>query len=469
MKTRYYFFSAFILLFQFNVFSTEIPKGISRTELPWLEGGIIFQKTMLDSIKNIGADVIRLSLSRDQLKENVKNHILHCNKIRLKVMVMIKVGNIKEIYPAGTELRNGQGRFWDVYKHSDIDTALYANWIYGVLKYWNDAGCVIDQIEIGNEFAWCDFNGDFPIVAQGTGFAYDYSFNWGDLPTEVRIGLSKMGVLMKSTKKAIDQIYLNNIPELVLGGLNWYTDQSWMISKGGTIMMPEYALRILKGTAPGQPLSHNYLKYIDAIAIHPYPNNQYNENKQSMIEASENYINSFMNRIDTVTNLPVYLTEFGYKISVNGGAGDEKRAAMFDSFFTSLENNPKYIWKGIYIYSWDQGEHRITENFRTMYSARHIFTKQNDTTTSVISITNKSTNNILPSFTTINRGDIIELKNSENKEYLLHLVTLSGLNIYSHLINEKLYIPYYINRGLYLLVLEDIVSKIKDVKKIIIM
>ncbi len=355
-------------------YTSNLTRGISRTELPWLSGGIAAQTTLLDSIKAAGCEVIRLSLSRDALRDEVMTHILYCNKIGIDVLVILKTTGIKELYPDGTELRDGGDNFWDVYCHSDLDTARYDSWINELLEYWHSNDCVIDAIEVGNEIAWADFNGDFPIMNEGEGYAFDDSNEWSSLPYKVQLGLEKVGVLLKHTKTAVQKIWTtDNAPKVILGGLNWYTDMSWMTNVGGTIMKPDYVLKILKGQTEGQTNKTNYLEYLDAIALHFYPNNSYNENFDSMVNDSEKYIEEFMGDITSYTNLPVYITEMGYRISVNGIEHDNKRAEMFLAFFKAMENNGTYNWGPVYIYSWDQGEHRLTENGEALYCARHIF------------------------------------------------------------------------------------------------
>lgn len=354
--------------------TSNLTRGISRTELPWLSGGIVQQKVLLDSIKASGSKVIRLSLSRNELRDEVMTHILYCNKIELEVMIMLKTTSIKELYPAGTELRDGKDRFWDVYCHSDLDTVRYKDWIHELLEYWHSNGCIINAIEVGNEIAWTDFNGDFPIVGPGEGYSIDDSTPWPSLPEKIKCGLEKYGIITKHTKQAVQNIWTtDNKPKVILGGLNWYTDLNWMINAGGTIMKPDFVLKILKGEASGQSKRTNYLAYIDAIALHFYPNNSYKLDFDSMVSDSKIYIEKFMGDIGTITNLPIYITEMGYKLANNEINQDKKRAEMFFAFFKAMENMEEYVWGPIYVYSWDQGEHSLTKDGHPLYSAKNIF------------------------------------------------------------------------------------------------
>lgn len=350
-------------------------RGINRTELPWLEGGMIAQKKLLHEIKSVNCGFVRFTLSRDNLKDEVKQHILYCNYIGIKVLLCIKLGGIKVIYPPGTEARDEEGRFWNPFPHSLIDTIRYNSWIADVLNYFNDAGCRIDVIEIGNEFAWCDFNGDFPIMPKGEGFAFDESYDWEKIPIQIKQGIRKVGEITSHTKKAAGNIFKTNPPKVILGGLNWFQDKTWMINQGGTIMSPRVTLQILKGILPKQPNEDkNLLEYIDGIGLHFYPNCSYNANYDKMIQEAKMYLDDFMEPVQSVTNLPVYITEMGYRIEDYGVENDWKRYMLFRAFFDAMDQTLNdYNWKQLYIFSWDQGLYRLIDNGEILYTADNIF------------------------------------------------------------------------------------------------
>lgn len=353
-------------------------RGVSRTELPRLEGGMETQKAMLDSIKVAGAETIRLSLSRSNLRDEVRDHILYANKIGLKVLVMIKLGGLGVLYPPDVEERSGQERFWNVYPHSKIDSNFFDEWIKDLLQYWKEAGCQIDVLEVGNEFAWTDFNGDFPVMPRGEGFLFDYSFDWNSIPEDVKESVRMVGLLAKKVKSNSDEIFTKNPPKVTLGGLNKHVNTEWMVHAGGTLMLPELALQIIKGTAPGQPETYeNYLKSIDGIGVHFYPNDamSFKQDFEAMTDDAGRYINDFMSPIRSVTDLPVYVTEMGFDLARYGAENDLKRTQLIFSLFEAMEQTKSnYNWKQVDVYSWDQGTKRLTnKNGEPLHSVNHIF------------------------------------------------------------------------------------------------
>src|SRR5699024_2577042 len=119
-----------------------------------------------------------------------------------------------------------------------IDTAKYHQWVLDLFQYWNNAGCKINTIEVGNEFAFSGFNGDFPVKPRGQGVIYDESYEWSDIPADIRTGIRKVGYLTKVTREAAHHKFgETRLPKVILGGLNApYTD--WNIHSGVSIMLP---------------------------------------------------------------------------------------------------------------------------------------------------------------------------------------------------------------------------------------
>ncbi len=358
---------------------TDIVFGVNRTELPWANGGLVGQKQILDSIDGVGCGYVRFSLSRNNLRDEVRDHILYANQLGLKVMVFLKIGAIEELYPDSIMMRSGEGRFWDQYPQSKIDHGLFDIWIKDILQYWKDAGCEIDVIEVSNEFAWVDFNGDFPVLPLNQGVIYDYTYDWNELPFDVRWGVRKVGDFTKKTRKVAQQKFGINAPRVILGGLNAPFNPQWIVDKGGSIMLPELALEIIKGTAPGQPSGHeNYLDSIDGIAMHLYPTPadcSYKPDCSEMVADASVFIANYMEPVNYVTNLPVYLTEFGFRLSMYGPVEDWKRTQLFSAFFQAMkESESDYNWQQAHVFSWDQGDHRLVDTIgQPLHAAKHIF------------------------------------------------------------------------------------------------
>lgn len=370
--------------------SDQIKLGINRTDLYWVAGGNAAQYDILNKIKASNCNNVRLTLQSSNYKEQVRDHILYCNKIGLKPLVCIMLGGISEIYPPGTtvtnRLRPGEARvFWDTYPVSSLDETLLENFMRDLLTYWHDAGCIIDVIEMGNELNWIDFNGDFPYYANGEGRIFDSSYTWNTLPVNVRMFARKAGFATQKTKELINSIYKANAPKVIVGGLSSgnLNYGGWLKSVGGSVMSAEMALRIMQGTAAEQPAgSENYLSGIDAICVHLYPYNDCpfvgddsgrRADTTRMIQDAVNYFEKWMPAVNAVTDLPVYITEFGYETVTYGVSNDWKRAEQFNAFIIAMnKTKAKHNWEALYIYNWDSGTFQIY-NGKPLPSAKGIF------------------------------------------------------------------------------------------------
>ncbi|CAL1520179.1 hypothetical protein [Chitinophaga sp. MM2321] len=363
--------------------------GINRTDLYWVEGGPAAQTRLLNSIKSAGCEYVRFTLQGDQYKEAVRDHILYSNKIGIKPLVCIMLGGIVDIYPPGTQLVNrlqpGEERmFWDGYPVSQMDEVRFDTFMTNLLTYWQEAGCVIDVLELGNELNWIDFNGDFPRYPNGEGKIFDNSYTWNTLPDSVKHFARKAGYAAKKTKELASRIFGKDGPKVIVGGLSAgnLNYKGWMKSVGASVMDADVALNIMQGTFKDQPAgSENYLKDVDAVCLHLYPyddcafveDNAGKADTTAMINDVTQYFDRWMPRIKKVTNLPVFITEFGYETKTYGIENDWKRAEQFKAFITGMERTKdKYNWSALYVYNWDLGSFQIYNN-KPMPSADAIF------------------------------------------------------------------------------------------------
>lgn len=363
--------------------------GVNRTDLYWLEGGPAAQLRLLNTIKSGGSDYVRFTLQAYQNKVEVRDHILYCNKIGLKPLICIMLNGIADIYPPGTKqvnrLRAGEDRmFWDGYPVSQIDEGRFNVFMTDLLTYWRDEGCVIDVIELGNELNWIDFNGDLPRYANGEGRIFDNSYTWNTLPDSLKQFARKAGYAAKKTKELATTIFKKNTPKVIVGGLSAgnLNYGGWMKSVGASVIDADVVLNIMQGTFKDQPAgSENYLQNVDAVCLHLYPYGDcpFVEGKAGkadtakMVEDVVTYFDRWMPKVKQVTNLPVFITEFGYETKTYGVENDWKRAEQFKAFMAGMERTKdKYNWAALYIYNWDLGSFQIYNN-KPMPSADAIF------------------------------------------------------------------------------------------------
>ncbi len=364
--------------------------GISRTELPWLSltyanGESVSATTaqkqiLLAAMRSNGCGMVRLSLSRSSLADEVARHVLYCNIIGMKTMVMIKLGGIEEIYADDVEERSGEDTFWDNYPLSKIDDDLYETMIKSFYTALNSLNAYVDVIEVGNEVGWCDFNGDFPIQERGSGFVYDEeTYSYSDIPEGITAGLRKCAEVANVTKTlAHSQLKQTTKPQVIIGGLNGadVDDSEWMVNAGGTIMYPASVIKVFKGEYPGQPDSHeDLLDALDGVSLHFYPKVlDWSSSSQTMIDEAEAYLHDKMFDITRVTAKPLHISEMGYSYDTYGTSKDYKRLDLFNAFFSAMDlTDCCYDWRGLYIYSWDQGDKALVVDGVEYETAKSVF------------------------------------------------------------------------------------------------
>ena len=364
--------------------------GINRTDLYWMEGGLSAQTTLLDSIRAVGCEYVRFTLQAYTLREQVRDHILYCNQIGLKPLVCIMLGSIKQLYPTGTELVNrlrpGEPRmFWDGYPVSKLDETRFETFMQDVLTYWKNAGCVIDVIELGNELNWIDFNGDLPYYPNGQGKVFNNTYTWNTLPEAVRTFPRKAGFAAKKTKELVTTIFPDNPPRVIVGGLSAgnLNYLGWLVGVGASVLAPDMALKIMKGTAPEQPAgSENYLNGVDGVCLHLYPYGDCPFVENSVTKKADTtkmtndvikYFDRWVPAVREISELPIYITEFGYETTTYGAANDWKRAEQYKAYISAMrQSQSKYNWHTLYVYNWDRGTFQIFDG-KAMPSAYAIF------------------------------------------------------------------------------------------------
>lgn len=361
--------------------------GINETELATWESDESVRHAKLDAMIAAGAQSVRFSLSSSStdVLERVTSDIIYCNEHNLKVMLIIKTCGIIEFYEAGTQERDGgvdssgNQRFWSVLPHSKIDSFAYGMWINTRLSYFKTNGAVVDVIEVGNEFAWVDFNGDLPVMPVGSGVVYDTGTFWSSIPEDVINGVRKVGEITALTKTEVQRVYgATGGPTVILGGLN-YPSATWIKSVGGSLMTPELVMQIIAGTAPSQEDGlENYLDGMDGVGIHLYPYGDCalgdNESQEAYKERIKAVFVDFAAPINSVQKMPLYMTEFGMYISYSQST-DMKRYNSFTAFFDAVDDiRSEYDMKQLHLYSWSGDGYAILQSDNSStYTSENIF------------------------------------------------------------------------------------------------
>lgn len=319
---------------------------------------------MFDGIKSTGAKTVRISVEGEN-ENAVLKHILYANKCGLNVTLIVSLASLMpKCYEDGTALSEGNSAydFWKVYPISRINLERFDDWISTFLMKCKEKGCIIDALEMGNEVMWGAFNADVPITG---GIIYDSSYTWDNIPESIREGIRKCGETAVIAQTACRKIFWDNPPKVVFGSLNLGDDTNYYKITGGCIVNPATVIEIASGKYPGMPAgSPDYIRELDGIAVHMYPEFKYSEDYSSMVSASLDYIKWMMDGIARLTDKPVYVTEFGFRYTIYGlGSSDIFRAEMFRAFLEAMDMTQKqYHWRQAHIYSWDQGDYALFVN-----------------------------------------------------------------------------------------------------------
>lgn len=359
--------------------------GVCRQNLFWLKNSsgaaasMEEQKAMLEDIASTGCKNIRLVLANKNVLNDVVEHIKCANALGMKVTLMINFSGNGAFYPAGTQALPRVIKNWSSYPLSKLNLKLYEEQMRSAMEKFKENGCSIDVIEVGNEPAWCAFNGDFPVG--GRGVIYGDKYGWGDLPSGVAVGLRKLGRACAVTKSLVAEILgADSGTKVIFGGINgadtaqW---RSWCLSNGGTLLEAGRLIMLLKGTLPGQPETEtdNLLEGMDGMGIHMYPQPRYlPTNTEGMISDAINYIDDFVGPVAEQTDLPLHVTEMGIRYTLCGWENDHHRLTLFQCFFDAMEElKDKYNWYDILVYGWDHDDFALYKDGKFSYTAQHLF------------------------------------------------------------------------------------------------
>ncbi|NEW78355.1 MAG: T9SS type A sorting domain-containing protein [Gelidibacter sp.] len=358
-------FLSFFLLFintlcAQNVLRYEL--GIHRPNLSWA-GTLSEEKLLLDKMNEMGAKSVRLNPTSMGTVTDFIEHVKYANQLGMKVNMEISITAFPEFYPLGTTKRPVIGIWGPRYRFSDMVPDNIKVWAATVFDQMKAAGAQIELVEFGNESNWIDFNGDLPYIVGGK--FYDYSSEWND-PTYIKIreGFSKYGMALKKIREELNRVWGNDTVKLITNGsVAGYHLTSWAQTNGGSILSTAVMLDLLQGTHPELPAnSTNYLNEADGIGIHLYPKVielNFNQAKESVA----NEIRTIMNPIVDVVgeDIPVWVTEWDYPKSLFNNDSETDRYTMLKNFLAVCQALP-YNWQKFYLFTFDQGSHKIYEN-----------------------------------------------------------------------------------------------------------
>jgi hypothetical protein len=334
--------------------------GINRPNLVWFAGGQLeAQKRVLDRIHRAGARRVRLALQLPY--ENALEHILHCNRLGVDVTIWIGAAD-PAFYSDGAVKREGipnpDGEFpllWDQYRLADLDIPRFRRVLGGFLNQCRDRGGRIEALQIMNEVNWADFNGDLPVVEGG--WFVDDTTAWDDERfVVVRDGIHKCGEAIKAARALTDEVFGPEQVRILTPGMADPPD-SWVRDVNGSIVRPALYLQLLRGRHARQQNSEDYLAFADGIGVHLYPavtDTAPDTGRDAALQVIRERMDPILHRVGT--DLPYWVTEWGYPRHMFGNPPDEsRRLAQFRFFLDALKSYQpgRITWGHVMLFDFD--------------------------------------------------------------------------------------------------------------------
>jgi len=158
-------------------------------------------------------------------------------------------------------------------------------------------GIVLEGVELGNEFNWADFNGDFPVPGQGRIFEYD-DLTKDPEAKQVAKGFLQYLSCLAALKEVRDHSHLNKNTPIVLGGLVYFHGWPPPKQKLDGVSL-DATMKFLK--------AHGLDKLVDIYGIHCYPKEPTAAARKSDVDA----ICAYGCPPNSNAGKPCWLTEWG--------------------------------------------------------------------------------------------------------------------------------------------------------------
>jgi hypothetical protein len=261
---------------------------------------------------------------------------------------------MRVIQDTTTFVRHG-GWAWPSYRLSAVDVSKFNTRFREFIQWLKDNGRVIQAVEIGNEPGWASFNGDFPIG--GSIRVYDQNVNGNDSDLRrIQSGFRKLGECVEKAKRAVEDIYVGENVQILLGGLN-NPDSRYVASVQASYSPPEEVYRILKGTSPGLT---DYTQFLDGVGVHFYPQISSPFSSDTARQNIKTEISGVMTPLSPLlrSHMPIWITEFGFSQS---SLSEANRLASHSWLVRSL-SDPDFKavnWDRSYLFGFDIPNYQV--------------------------------------------------------------------------------------------------------------
>jgi hypothetical protein len=336
-----------------SVARQELRLGVNRTILAWYGKSVDDEKQLLQAMHDCG--VRRVRLSSDGAFDRVVEHLRFCNHLGMDVTLDFSAGDRTLYQPKMTPARSNQYIRLCRSRLSDIDPERFRTVFVKFLHDYKQADVRLYAVELFNEINWADFNGDLPLVDGGLVITDKTPADQPDF-VAFRKGLMRYGESLRIARHALDEIYGQGRVQLLVAGLT-SIPQSWLAKSSGSYVDLGLTLDLLRGTSKLADGSVDYLRDVDGLAIHLYPERT-DTSPATAVSTVVNYvrpqIEPFVSRFGR--QKAIWITEWSYSRPLFGNPPDEqRRLKQFEYFLDALGSEAFHDvhWGDVLLYNFD--------------------------------------------------------------------------------------------------------------------
>lgn len=313
--------------------SDGVDRGVNRTNLGWTKDW----KPILDQIADHGIKSIRLTLTEPV--ERSAEIAAYADSRGMKVLVNVGL-SVGYYYDPAILPRPGRGIVRPVRGLSDLDVDRYRETLTRFLTLLDQRKTRLYALEVGNEINWADFNGDFPVGAQGQIFD-EQSLSKAVDHDRILAGFRKYKTALDVARAALGASASGRDTLLVSAGL--YEPSPWTIKSNGSAL----SLAATKSIFDQMGITDA----VDALAVHVYPSRDViGEALADRVFASARSATQICGaRTD---GKPCLITEWGFP---NDIAPQPERLQIFRAFENALSClDRERDLLAAYLFTWDE-------------------------------------------------------------------------------------------------------------------
>lgn len=215
-------------------------------------------------------------------------------------------------------------------KLSQIDLNKFRNRLRGLLTALKAARLAVDAFEIGNEVDWVCFNGDVP-------FGRDAG------PDDVALAARGYALFLEAAAEVIrDRRYFPDAKIITFGMA--HVDDAWDRPPRSHLRKPAAFVASLRNL-DGKNYLRNARYRVDGVGSHIYPDANDIQGSVAAVLAAD--------RDALGTELPIWITEFGFRTGQFPNRAGDNRGQAIEKFFKALAGDVRAAFGPVFYYAYD--------------------------------------------------------------------------------------------------------------------